>query len=116
MYTLEQLSADHQYYCSDCNYYSNDAGASYESWEDFYEEYKDSDIDYNLVFRWDIKRQVDEEENQTGFYLEVFVMQQRKGKFTPLLIQNIKEENVPEIISFLTPRFEHLKKLWEPFI
>ena len=51
---LKDLAIDHDYYASDSNYYSNDATGHYNTWADFYEEFKDADIDMNLVYRWDI--------------------------------------------------------------
>jgi len=53
---FKDLLQDHDYYCSDSNYYSKDAGQSWDSFQDFYNKYKDADVDMNLIFRWDIKR------------------------------------------------------------
>ena len=51
---IKEMITKHPYYCSHSNYFSNDCGFEYECWSDFYEEFADFDIDYNLVFRFDI--------------------------------------------------------------
>ena len=106
---LSDLLIKHHYYCNDSNFYSNDPAQFYDNWEDFYSEFGDADLDYNLVFRWDLK------EKEAGeFYLQIFFMLQRKGIFKPVWIDRVKEENLPEIISFLTPYWEKLNQLWQP--
>lgn len=107
--SLEDLFVDHDYYCSDRNYYSNEPAQSYDDWESFYSAFRNTDLDLNLVFRWDLEKNDDGE-----FYLEIFFMLQRKGIFKPVLIDSVKEENLPEIISFLTPHWEKLNQLWQP--
>lgn len=115
---IEQLAVNHEYYCSDSNYYSNDASYQYGTWSEFYKEFKDSNLDYNLVFRWDvhcITEDDTENENEIGGYrMEVFFMQQRKGKFVPIQIHKVTDNNVPEILEFLNKRKDYLFKLWNP--
>lgn len=107
--TLEDLLVKHDYYCHESNYYSNDPAQKYDDWESFYSEFGDADLDYNLVFRWDLRKRDNGE-----FYLEIFFMLQRKGIFKPVWIDSVKEENLPEIISFLSPYWEKLNQLWLP--
>ena len=64
--TLKDLAVEHDYYCHDSNYYSNDAGGEWNTWSDFYKEYNDADIDMNLIFRYDVAK-VDE----TDKYFEI---------------------------------------------
>lgn len=99
---------DHAYYCNDANYYSNDASTEYDSWYDFIAEWGQSDLNYNLLFRWDWKKDDD------GSYLHLYWMLQRKGHFTPCIVRGMRDEDEASVIEFLKPRLEHLKKLWEP--
>lgn len=110
--TLEQLAVDHEYYCHTSNYYSNEAGGRWETWKDFIGEYGDSDMDYNLVFRWDVKKR--DAENGGGYYMEVFIMGQRKGLFSPQVIESVTEDDVQSILDFMNPRYDYLKNLWAP--
>jgi len=113
---FKDLLAKHPYYCSDSNYYSNEASLSYKNWEDFISDWHDADVEYNHVFRFDIKE--NEDDNKVGlgtYYGEIFVMQQRKGIFKPISIENIKPENFESIKEFLSRHFEEVKKLWQPF-
>lgn len=124
----------HPYYCSDSNYYVGGAPQridtfgfhrdfqpfdhfEYDSWDAF-EEWKDSDMDYNLVFRWDWKiadpDDYDEDEEVPQEIFSIYVMMQRKGRFV-ILSFPAKREEEPEIREWLKPRWEHMKLLWEPF-
>jgi hypothetical protein len=111
MKALEELAIDHPYYCSDSNYYSNDPGGVWNSWGAFYNEYKDSDIDMNLIFRFDLKKS----EEPNTYYLKAFMIHQRKGIFAPHLINNITESDIPTITELLQKHYETILKMWEPF-
>lgn len=115
--TLEELAVDHPYYCADCNYYSNEAGATYDTMKEFLDEFEDADVDYNLVFRWDVKPNLSEEDYETPlgtYYAEVFIMQQRKGIFAPFYIRSITEDDVPRFVEYLKPHKERLEQIWMP--
>ena len=115
MTTIKDLAIKHQYYCSDSNYYSNDCLYKHTSFRAFLSEIGDFDLDYNLVFRWDIKEKTDDEDEPTGeYYMEIFNMQQRRGRFVIIFIEKVTDKDVPDILKFLKPRFEHLKSLWQP--
>lgn len=107
---FKDLLVDHSYYCSDSNYYSNDALVKYDTWDDFYSEFGNSDLDFNLCFRFDVY----ENDDSDKYYAEVFMMQQRKGRFVPICIEEVNESNLEEIVKWLTPRWEYLKLLWKP--
>lgn len=96
---------EHEYYCNLGNYYSNDCGEEYDTWEDFFEEWGDADLDFNLLFRWDW--------NPESNKLYLFYMLQRKGIYRYCSV-NIKEEDEQKIIDFLKPKWQHLKGLWSP--
>lgn len=108
---LEQLAQDHPYYCSDNNFYSNDPSQFYDTWEDFYRAEKEMDVDLNLCFRFDVKK--DEDTGEYSAY--IFIMQQRKGIFRPNTISSVKEENVPEMVEYLQKHYNQLQELWTPF-
>jgi hypothetical protein len=113
---FEDLIVEHPYYCSDSNYYSRDVACRYNKFKDFLIDWEDADLDYNHCFRFDIKQK----ENDLGdmldeYFGEIFFMLQRKGIFTPCLIENIYQEDEKSIIKFLTPHWEYTKKIWEPF-
>lgn len=108
--TLKELATDHDYYCSDSNYYSNEASLKYETFADFYEEFHDADVDMNLVFRWDLH----EIEKSKRYYLEIFQMKQRKGIFTPIHIACFDEADIPLFWKYLKPHIEKLKSIWQP--
>jgi len=112
---LKQLSVDHPYCCSDTNYYSNDASMRYDGFPEFLQEWKDSDLDYNLCFRWDIKEKTDSDDNLTGKYeMEIFMILQRKGIFMPIKINRVFEEDLKDILEWLNIRKDYLISLWNP--
>jgi hypothetical protein len=104
----------HDYYCSNSNFYSNDPNYNWENWEHFYSEFHDSNIDMNLVFRFDLFLK-NEDDDEEGYCLYIYMMHQRKGIFAPHIIESIKEENYQEIMEFLGKHFEKIKQIWEPF-
>jgi len=111
---LNMLLADHPYYCSDSNYYSNDAGAEWETMTDFLNEFESCDIDMNLIFRWDVKRGEEGDSNEAEIYAEVFMMHQRKGIFSPHYIKNINEDEAARFHALLEKHWDTLKAMWQP--
>jgi len=107
--TLKELAVDHDYYASDSNYYSNNSG-HYTTFADFYDDFIDADIDMNLIFRWDIKKH-DESER---YYVEIFMILQRKGIYMPHMIDHIREEDVPKFIELVTKHWQKLISIWSP--
>lgn len=105
--------ARHDYYCNEGNYYSNDCGAEYESWADFLSEEGDSDMDMNLVFRWDWREGEDWEIPAGQAQLLLFWIGQRKGIYRYSRV-TVTRDDEPAIRAWLEPRFAHLKGLWEP--
>lgn len=107
---FQDLLIEHDYYCADTNFYDSDVDAEWDSFQDFLDVYDNLNMDQNLVFRWDLHKN----ENET-YYLEIFMVFQRKGFFVPHIINNITESDFDKIRQFLQPRFEKLFKLWLPF-
>lgn len=107
---LSQLAIDHDYYASDSNYYSSEAGKKYDTWADFYEEFHDADVDMNLIYRWDIH----EREASKRKYMELFMIHQRKGIYSPIMINYVDEKDVETIIPFMKKHWEKLQSIWNP--
>lgn len=114
--TLKDLAKHHDYYCNMNNYYSNDCFNGFETWNDFFEEFGDADMDMNLVFRWDIGLYEDDEGDPVGdkFHMKVFIIGQRKGIFIPILISVVTEDDVPHIKKYLSKYWDKLNDLWAP--
>ena len=107
---FNDLLQDHDYYASDSNYYSNEASTKWNSFDDFYAEYINADIDMNLIYRWDIKK--DDDEN---LYMEIFIIKQRKGIYAPQFIENVYEKDFDKIKELLQPHLDKLANIWLPF-
>ena len=113
--------AEHAYYCNLGNYFNNDCGSEFKSFQDFLAEFGDSDMDYNLLFRWDWKED-DPETGENSFKgdvnyrngrLELFWMGQRKGLYQYSVVEVCRADE-PAVIAFLKPRMAHLLSLWSP--
>lgn len=110
----------HSYYCNLGTYNVTDTGGYFKTWTEFYNDFKDADKDYNLLFRWDWI-EVDDNNNPTynsdDYYrngkLYIFWIGQRKGLYRYDIIEVCRKDE-PEVIKFLHTHFEHLQKLWEP--
>ena len=109
MSVLEELSVKHPYYCSESNYYINDASATYKTMTEFLDDFELCDIDMNLCFRWDIKK-----DDSGKFSAEVFIIQQRKGIFKPVSICSVTEEEAERFKSYALRHLEVMKSIWSP--
>jgi len=115
---ISDMEVDHPYYCNLGNYHTG-ALTTFMDWPSFVAEWGDADLDYNLVFRWDLKppgdaEAYDEDDRPRGRVLEVFIMLQRKGSFIPIEVLNVQDEEIEAIRAWLQPRWEYLRKLWAP--
>jgi len=102
---------EHSYYCSE----SFQGHHDYESFNDFLEDWKDADLAYNLLFRWDwhipeYEEDYDEEDIER---LELYIMLQRKGLFVSCYIK-IDKSDEAKVKRFLAPRMKYLVELWRP--
>lgn len=105
---LFELSEKHNYYCSDSSYFGLGFETEYKTWNDFIAEMGSSDLDMNLMFRWDISKSDD------GLYsMSVFIVHQRKGRFVPFFIESVDDSDVDSILDLLRVRKNHLNNLWE---
>lgn len=113
---------DHPYYCNNGNYFDNNCYTEYETWSNFNEEFGNSDIDYNLVFRFDWKEGEDHDaeayngnDSYRNGFLDIYILGQRKGLFTAHRVFICRADE-PSVIEFLKPRLERIKQLWEPLL
>ena len=53
---------------------------------------------------------------KTGYEMNIFIMQQRKGSFTPIVIEKITKKDLPKINEYLLKHYNRIKKLWNPLI
>lgn len=120
MSALHLWEVKHAYYCNEGNHYNNECGAHFKRWQDFLDEFGDSDMDYNLLFRWDWDERNDEgnstytgDDHYRNGVLKVFWMGQRKGLFYFSTVEVCRADE-PAVIEFLMPRMRHLFLLWEP--
>lgn len=108
--TLSDLAIEHDYYSSESNYYSNEAKGVHKTFADFYEEFKDADIDMNLIFRWDIRKR----EGSGRYSADIFMILQRKGIYMPHRIEYIDEIDVPKFKELMLKHWEKLNSIWKP--
>lgn len=116
---------DHPYYCSESNFYSNDCHFEYKSFQDYINTMGLYDLDLNLIFRWDWKRNDEEtyppnpdydstiDDNYRGYTLSLFFVMQRKGVFAAHEVQVCRADE-PAVIEYLRPRLAKLQEMWEP--
>lgn len=103
---------DHDYYCNENNYFSNDCHEEYSTWADFLDEEGDVDMDYNLLFRWDWKLP-DPESEQFTDELQLFFIGQRKGLFRSVTVI-VHPDDESSVREWLLPRFSRMVTLWKP--
>lgn len=113
--------ASHLYYCNEGNYYTSDSvNDGHKAWASFIEKNADSDMDMNLVFRWDWREGDDwglgpftGDVNYRNGKMLIFWMGQRKGLYRYSTVDVCRADEAA-VRAFLLPRWEHLKALWEP--
>ena len=103
---------DHDYYCE---VWEGRRTSEYENWEEFkLLEGLDYDLDYNLLFRYDLVHGYDEEGKETDeMILQLHHALQRHGyEQWHAVIHNITDDDLEEINNHLIKAWEHLKKQW----
>lgn len=121
MFGMHLWEVKHSYYCNDTNWYSNDCTHHCDSWPEFARDWGNLDDDYNLVFRWDWKAEIDDDERmtergKTGHgILQVCYMQQRKGKYVTVFVK-VTGDDEQAVREWLAPKMRHLMSLWTPIV
>lgn len=111
----------HPYYCNEGNFFARESVCDeHKTWAGFFAEYKDADMDMNLVFRWDWQEGEDYgageftgDVNYRNGRLLIFWMGQRKGLYRYSVVEVCRSDE-PAVLEFLRPRWEHMKALWAP--
>lgn len=109
---------NHSYYCSDNNYYSREAEAEFNTVTDFLDEFAEADVDMNLCFRFDIheRENTDQIEDYGKFYVELFLMKQRQGIFSPIICHSYNPDTESERLrNYLEKHYQMMKSLWCEF-
>jgi hypothetical protein len=120
---------DHPYYGPEGNRYRSPMDNHhqlFESWEYFKLEdsWYDSDLDMNLLYRWDWKRYSEDQDfiddaaalgEQASDVLQLFYVQQRRSDMYSMAIK-VTDDDEPDIRAWLVDRAEHMKELWSPLI
>jgi hypothetical protein len=104
--------AKHPYAACEGNYFSSECHSHHETWAEFLEEEGNSDLDMNLVYRWDW-RVADEVE--PGDVLELYFIGQRKAVARSVYV-NVKKSDEPAVRAWLQPRLQRLLELWAPMV
>ena len=107
---------EHSYYAADGNYFSNECHAEHATWAAFMSEEGDSDLDYNLIYRWDWSED-DSPFNGDVYYrngtLKLFYIGQRKALARSVHVSVCRADE-PAVRTWLQPRLQHLASLWMP--
>lgn len=117
---------DHPYYCNEGNYFAraSECSCHYQRWQDFFAEEGDSDLDMNLVFRfdWEPPREDGDpdkpivwqgDEYYRDSVLKLFYMGQRKGLYRWVTIDVCRADE-PAVREWLMERWQHMRTLWAP--
>ena len=84
------------------NYYDSKITQEYYCWDDFYEDYKDADLDYNYIANFNLF------EN----HLYLLLIKQRMGLYQGIHV-HVTDNDKPKIIEFLKKYKEYAKNIWE---
>lgn len=112
---MKLKETNHSYYCEALE---TNRLCKYKSWYDFNSEWdvETLDKDYNMLFRYDLEKYFDGKGKFDGNYmLKLFFIQQRHGRYKPVIINNIKESDIPDIEKWLFENWEYMKQMWKEF-
>jgi hypothetical protein len=115
---------EHKYYSSGKNFWiGNFNGENFgryeeKNWEEFKEHWFENgkmDHDLHYCFRYDIENKINEETGkdiENEFKLLLFIVEQKKGNYVPVIIESITKEDMPEIEVYLKDCWEYTKNQW----
>jgi hypothetical protein len=114
--------SDHPYYMCEGNYFESRMHTTYESIDEFLEEFGEADIDYNLVVRWDW-REGDEwglgsfngDDNYRHARLMVQILGQRKAKLFSNEVKVCRADEA-RIIEYLEKHAHRMVENWHPLL
>lgn len=96
-------NAHHPYYATLGCYFSNECHHTAASWDEFMGNMGESDMDMNLLYRWDWQDQE----------LDLFFILQRKAIPLSYTVM-VDSTDEPAIREWLDARWRHLRKVWTP--
>ena len=99
---LKELSELEKPYYGSGTHYEN-----YATFKDFYSEMKDFDIDMNLVYRFDVNFDYEDE----YYYLQIYTILQRKGRVTEHFIDVVEQDDLKLLEEYLKPHQDLCGKL-----
>lgn len=106
----ESLICDHPYYCAEGNFHKSGLHTEWPSWAAFLREFKDADLDYNHVWRWDWPPS---EDDLPADRLKIYMVAQRKAIYESHEIK-VKPEDEPSIRAFLEKHAARTAEMWAP--
>ena len=114
--------ADHPYYMTEGNYFSNDCHTRWKSLDEFLAEFGEADIDYNLVIRWDWREgegwevgEYNGDDNYRHARLMVQILGQRKALLQSHEIEVCRADE-PKIKEYLAKHAERIRENWFPIL
>ena len=106
---------EHPYGCAEGNWFANGWHREYESWADFLDDHGPSDVDLNLVWRWDWESERDEETDEPtdrpGTTLRLHIVQQRKAILQSVDVK-VTPDDEPAVREFLAKHGTKIAALW----
>lgn len=109
--TLHLWDSEHDYMGPEGSFFENGWHTEMDSFAEFLAESEVEILHYNLLYRWDWRK--DHGENEDEERLELFFVMQRKGLTFSFSIK-VTEDDEPAVLKWLTPRAQYIAKLWEP--
>lgn len=105
---------DHPYMCKERNYFTTkNTTVEFKSFANFIESMGNSDLDMNLLFRWDWEEnEIAQDDNYRNGTLSIFFMAQRMGFHFCHKIDVCRNDE-DAVMEFLKVRLQHLMKLWD---
>ncbi len=122
---MKLYEVTHPYYCESHNYFQSwdsqtETCFRFVDWNEFYQEAKDWDDDWNYLFRWDwvqeyLANPEYEDDQDIPEHLLLFFFRQRKGFHVTMHI-NVNKEDEPKIKEYLIQKSKNLKATWYPIL
>ena len=109
---LDELCIKHPYYLDTENLFSDQPSLVYDNWLSFCPEWRHADVDMNLVFRWDMFMPC---EDYPFYRLRLGIIQQRKGIYQGVTVNNLTEQDKVDIVSYLNMHYIRNTQNWLPF-
>lgn len=113
----------HPYYMCEGNYYYNDCHTAYETLDAFMADWRDVDLDYNWLVRWDWiegpgdddwVRPVERPDTYLDGVLKVQFVGQRKARLWSCEIKVCRHDE-PRVREYLQEYADYMVRMWEGF-